>query len=161
MVILFPSINTKVCLSARQLYLMVGKLTKSSSLPFDKGLFFLKTMWTQFTHGLTIDHLLGLLYLQMFCDSLFNSRILDVADLKISLSAIEASLKDIATSSSSNGASSAQAVIANKPKSNNRRSRNPKNFICIRCQRADHICLNCTAAVHVLTKIIGMNNERC
>ena len=70
-------------------------------------------MRSQFTHGMTIDHLLGLLYLQMFRDPSVNSRILDAADPQISLSAIEASLKDIATSSSSNGAPSAQAFITN------------------------------------------------
>ena len=67
-------------LSARQLYSMVDKLTKSSSMPLDKGLLFLKTMRSQFTHGMTIDHLLGLLYLQMFRDPSVNSRILDAAD---------------------------------------------------------------------------------
>ena len=67
-------------LSARQLYSMVDKLTKSSSMPLDKGLLFLKTMRSQFTHGMTIDHLLGLLYLQMFRDPSVNSTILDAAD---------------------------------------------------------------------------------
>ena len=66
--------------SARQLYSMVDKLTKSSSMPLDKGLLFLKTMRSQFTHGMTIDHLLGLLYLQMFRDPSVNSTILDAAD---------------------------------------------------------------------------------
>jgi len=139
-------------LSARQLYSMVDKLTKSSSMPLDKGLLFLKTMRSQFTHGMTIDHLLGLLYLQMFRDPSVNSRILDAADPQISLSAIEASLKDIATSSSSNGAPSAQAFIANKPKSRNRKPKTSKDVICRRCQQSGHISPNCTAAVPISTK---------
>ena len=144
-------------LSARQLYSMVDNLTKSPSMPLDKGLLFLKTMRSQFTHGMTIDHLLDLLYLQMFCE--VNSRILDAADFQISLSAIEASLKDIATSSSSNGAPSAQAFIANKPKSRNRKPKNSKDVICRRCKQSGHLSPNCTAAVPVSTKSTNNGNN--
>ena len=133
-------------LSARQLYKMVDTLVKASSMQTTQSLLFLKTIRAQFAHGMTIDHLLGLIYLKSFNDTTVESRVLDVSNPQLGLSAIEVALKDITTSSYSTSPSS--QVLLTKKTINNRRNK-PKELVCHRCQAKGHTSVNCTAPAPV------------
>ncbi|TID30591.1 hypothetical protein CANINC_000822, partial [Pichia inconspicua] len=124
-------------LFARQLAKLVDNFSKVSSMQPPQALKVLKTLRAQFAHGMSIDQLLGLIYLKTFNNTSAESRILDAATPRLELSAIEASLRDITTTS--------QALVSTSKKS----GKGNKKLICVRCQAPGHKSPQCTAPAPV------------
>ena len=125
-------------MSARQLSKMVDAFMQVPTMQPSQALKVLKTFRTQFSHGMTIDHLFGLVYLKTFNEPSAAARILDVPSPLLSLSSVENALRDLSTAPSS--PSKVFLTKANCKKSTARTS-----LICRRCWAKGHISSNCTA----------------
>ena len=128
-------------LSSRQLFKMVQELTHLSSKQPDAAAKFLRNFRLQFQNGMTVDHLFGLFYLNVFNSEDANRRVLDAANPQLSFTAVESALRDLVggTTGSMNGGN--QALVTSK--------RNKKEIVCRRCQAKGHFSTVCTAPAPV------------
>jgi hypothetical protein len=129
-------------LSARQLSKMVGTFMQVPAMQPSQALKVLKTFRAQFSHGMTIDHLFGLVYLKTFNEPSAAARILDVSNPELSLSSVENSLRDLSTAPSQSSKVFVTKAHAKKTTTTN-------SLICRRCWAKGHTSTTCTAPAPV------------
>ena len=138
-------------LSPRQLYLMVGELFSIKSKSPSDAAKFLRSFRTQFNHGMSIDHLFGLIFLQAFNSEDAVRRVVDSANPSLEFSAVESSLRDLIVPTTSVpvpfSAVSDQAFAVSQSGPGSRRRRKPP--ICYRCHQKGHKSNVCTAPAPV------------
>ena len=138
-------------LSPRQLYAMVGEMFSIKAKSPSDAAKFLRSFRTQFNHGMSIDHLFGLIFLQAFNSEDAVRRVVDSANPSLEFSAVETILRDLIVPSTSvtSSVAPAQAFAVSKSGSGSGSRRRRKPPVCYRCHQKGHTSNVCTAPAPV------------
>ena len=116
----------------------VDTRTKGSSP--GEALAIFKNVCYQFNNTPEINQMMGLFYLKMFNSPLAKAKVLDCAAPDLTLSAVEAALKDFSPS-----VPQTFMVKNNKNRGKKNFKKNPNKITCLRCQTPGHYARDCTA----------------
>jgi hypothetical protein len=108
----------------------------------------LKTFRAQFSHGMTIDHLFGLVYLKTFNEPSAAACILDISNPGLSLSSAENALRDLSTAPSQ----SSKVFVT---KAHAKKAITPSSLICrpVACPNSTGTASGCTDKEHLLLEM--------